>query len=107
MPFGAYGRAALLSFALGVLFLRAFASLPSLPLLAALAAVALGLLLTRFLALGACCLGLAWALLNAEEPAEMPPKVADKLRPSVACNCGWDAVNRIIALEKSLCHCFC
>lgn len=76
-------RAALLSFALGVLFLRAFASLPSLPLLAALAAVALGLLLTRFLALGACCLGLAWALLNAHWALD------DRLAPALEQRVLW------------------
>lgn len=59
-------RASLLAFALGVLLLRALPVLPSMPLLAAFAAVALILLGTRLAAVGAFGLGLAWAVLHAQ-----------------------------------------
>lgn len=76
-------RAALLAFALGVLLLRAFAALPSLPLLAALASVAIVLLGTRFFVLGACGLGLAWALLAAHGA------LADRLDPALEQRVLW------------------
>lgn len=76
-------RAALLAFALGVLLLRVFAALPSLPLLAALASVAIVLLGTRFFVLGACGLGLAWALLAAHGA------LADRLDPALEQRVLW------------------
>ena len=76
-------RAALLSFAFGMLLLRAFTALPPLPLLAALAAVALVLLFTRFLALGALGLGLAWALLNGHWALD------DRLNPALEQRVLW------------------
>jgi hypothetical protein len=47
------------------------------------------------------------ALLNVEELTEMSPKITDKLWPSVACDCCWNTMNRIMAFEKSLCYRCC